>query len=273
MRQSLLGAVPRNGTSTCTIAHWNILVRLTTLTTWQVLLMKSLYILQFANIHIKCNFVTNLLSLWIIFFPNKNLLIPHSRFSILFCLNLKAYKVMTFFLIFSGQNLKKVVITLQALRFKQNGLSQTWISSKSIMQITETIFPHSAIFIKKKRVGYGGKELVMGKFGCREKVNFCGCHLRNLHKVLIAKQLSAWDDHELDVENAVVAGYNISLLDMMNFLNEHDSLGALDNRIRFDPKERQDSKVHPEKHMLRLKALEPQFGSSFLRSRSSKQPR
>ena len=38
-------------------------------------------------------------------------------------------------LIFLGQNLKKIVITLQILRFKQNCLSQSWISSKSIMQL------------------------------------------------------------------------------------------------------------------------------------------
>ncbi len=50
------------------------------------------------------------------------------------------------------QTLKKTIITLQALRFKLNGLNQTCISLKSIMQLTKTIFPDSAIFIEKKRV-------------------------------------------------------------------------------------------------------------------------
>ena len=36
-----------------------------------------------------------------------------------FCLNLNICKVMTVFLIFLGQNLKKIDITLQILRFKQ----------------------------------------------------------------------------------------------------------------------------------------------------------
>ncbi len=53
---------------------------------------------------------------------------------------------------FSGQILKKTIITLQALRFKLNCLNQTCISLKSIMQLTKTIFPDSAIFIEKKRV-------------------------------------------------------------------------------------------------------------------------
>ncbi len=48
--------------------------------------------------------------------------------------------------------LKKAIITLQALRFKLNCLNQTCISLKSIMQLTKTIFPDSAIFIEKKRV-------------------------------------------------------------------------------------------------------------------------
>ena len=42
-----------------------------------------------------------------------------------FCLNLNICKVMTVFLIFLGQNLKKIVITLQILRFKQNCLRQS----------------------------------------------------------------------------------------------------------------------------------------------------
>ena len=47
-----------------------------------------------------------------------------------FCLNLNICKVMTVFLIFLGQNLKKIVIPLQILRFKQNCPWQSWISSK-----------------------------------------------------------------------------------------------------------------------------------------------
>ena len=69
-----------------------------------------------------------------------------------FCLNINICKVKTAFLIFLGQNLKKIVITLQILRFKQTCLSQSWISLKSIMQLTNTFFPNSAIFIEKKWV-------------------------------------------------------------------------------------------------------------------------
>ena len=43
----------------------------------------------------------------------------------LFCLNLNICKVMTVFLIFLGQNLKKIVITLRILRLKQNSLRQS----------------------------------------------------------------------------------------------------------------------------------------------------
>ena len=38
------------------------------------------------------------------------------------------------------------------MRFKLNSLNQTFVSSKSIMQLTKTIFSDSAIFIEKKRV-------------------------------------------------------------------------------------------------------------------------
>ena len=54
-------------------------------------------------------------------------------------------------LIFSGQILKKTIITLQVLIFKLNMLNQTCISPKSIMQHTKTIFSDSAIFIEKNR--------------------------------------------------------------------------------------------------------------------------
>ena len=40
-------------------------------------------------------------------------------------------------------------ITLQISRFKQNRPWQSWISSKSIMKLTKTFSPNSAIFIKK----------------------------------------------------------------------------------------------------------------------------
>ena len=57
-------------------------------------------------------------------------------------------------LIFSGQIFKKILITLQALRFKLNCHRQTCISSKSKMQLIKTIFPdsQSVVFIDKKRV-------------------------------------------------------------------------------------------------------------------------
>ena len=67
---------------------------------------------------------------------------------------------------FLRPNLKKIVITLQILRFKQNCLSQSWISSKSIMQLTETLPPNSAIFIEKKWVEnrlWGKRAVCRGK--------------------------------------------------------------------------------------------------------------
>ncbi len=69
-----------------------------------------------------------------------------------FSLNLNAYKVMMVFFKIWPENLKKTIITLKALRFKLNCLNQTCISLKSIMQLTKTIFPDSAIFFEKKRV-------------------------------------------------------------------------------------------------------------------------
>ena len=51
---------------------------------------------------------------------------------------------------FLGQILKKVIITLQALRFIMNSLNQSCTSSKSIMQLTRTSFPDSVIFIEKE---------------------------------------------------------------------------------------------------------------------------
>ena len=69
-----------------------------------------------------------------------------------FSLSLNACKVMRAFLIFSGQILKKTIVTLQALRLKLNSLNQTCTSSKSIMQLAKTSFSDSVIFIEKKRV-------------------------------------------------------------------------------------------------------------------------
>ena len=116
------------------------------------------------------------------FFPHKNALFPHNRFSThffsmkmaelgknvlvsciidlddiqlwlwQFCLNLNICKVMTIFFKFWPKKNRKTAITLLILRFKQNYLSQSWISSKSIMQLTKTIFQNSAIFIEKKWV-------------------------------------------------------------------------------------------------------------------------
>ena len=59
--------------------------------------------------------------------------------------------MMVFFKIWH-KDIKKAFITLEVLRFKQNSLNQTCISSKSIMQLTKTTFSDSAIFIEKKRV-------------------------------------------------------------------------------------------------------------------------
>ena len=69
-----------------------------------------------------------------------------------FCLKLNICKVLTVFFKFWPKKIRKTVVTLQIFRFKQNCLSQSWISSKSIMQLTKTIFQNSAIFIEKKWV-------------------------------------------------------------------------------------------------------------------------
>ena len=86
----------------------------------------------------------------------------------LFSLTFNACKVMKAFFIFSGQIFKKTIITLQTWRFKLKSLNQTYISSKSIMQLTKTIFSDSVIFIEKKRVeiqlwqnvNFGGKKKI-----------------------------------------------------------------------------------------------------------------
>ena len=77
-----------------------------------------------------------------------------------FCLNLSICKVMTIFFKFLPEKIRKTVITLQILRFKQTYPSQSLISSKSIMKLTKTIFQNSAIFIEKKWVG---KSIVVKK--------------------------------------------------------------------------------------------------------------
>ena len=52
-------------------------------------------------------------------------------------------------------NVEKDHQTLQALRLKLKSLNQACISSKSIMQLTKTIFSDSDIFIEKKTVEIG----------------------------------------------------------------------------------------------------------------------
>ena len=65
-----------------------------------------------------------------------------------FCRNGNLQLQQMVFLIFPGQILKKTILTLQELRLKLN--SQTYISSKSIMQLTEMSFSDSAIFLEKR---------------------------------------------------------------------------------------------------------------------------
>ena len=80
---------------------------------------------------------------------------------------------------FWPENLKKTIITLQALRFKLNCLNQTCLSLKSIMQLTKTIFPDSVIFIEKKRV----ENRVWRKSAfCGEKVKNAG--EKKMHHVI-----------------------------------------------------------------------------------------
>ena len=55
-------------------------------------------------------------------------------------------------MIFSGQNLKKSIIALQALRLKLDSVNKTCMSSKLSMLLFKTIFSDSAIFIEKKTV-------------------------------------------------------------------------------------------------------------------------
>ncbi len=76
---------------------------------------------------------------------------------------------MTVFFNFSGQNLKKTIITLQALRFKLTYLNQTCLSSKSIMQLTKTFLPDSASFIEKRNLKEGRKLTGEKVHGCGEK--------------------------------------------------------------------------------------------------------
>ena len=93
-----------------------------------------------------------------------------------FCLHLNICKVMMIFFKFCQwpKKIRKTVITLQILRFKQNCLSKSWISLKLIMQLTKTIFQNCAIFIEEKWV----------ENQLWEKVDFCGgkelIHLRSI---------------------------------------------------------------------------------------------
>ena len=81
----------------------------------------------------------NALVSYIIDFDDIQLCLRH------FCLNLNICKIMTTFFKFWPKKIRKSGITLQRLRFKQNCPSQSWISSKSIMQLTKSIFENSAI--------------------------------------------------------------------------------------------------------------------------------
>ena len=56
---------------------------------------------------------------------------------------------MVVFLIFSSQIF---IITLKASWLRLNGLNQTFLASKSIMQLIKTIFSYSATFIENQRV-------------------------------------------------------------------------------------------------------------------------
>jgi hypothetical protein len=75
--------------------------------------------------------------------------------------------------------------------------------------------------------------------------------VRTISELIFAKQFS--DDDCLESSNANVVCDHISLLDVTNFLDEHDSLGF---RIRFDPQKGQDISAHPKKIMGKLIALE-----------------
>ena len=79
----------------------------------------------------------------------------------------------------------------------------------------------------------------------------CMSRVRTVREALFAKQLS--DDDMLIDANASVVCDHISLLDVTNFLDKHDSLGF---RIRFDPEDGQDINAHPGKIMGKLIALE-----------------
>ena len=67
-----------------------------------------------------------------------------------FGLNVNAFRFMMAFLKIWPDNSKKAFITLQAFTFRPKRLNETCTSLKSIMQLTRTIFPDSAIFIEKK---------------------------------------------------------------------------------------------------------------------------
>jgi hypothetical protein len=57
-------------------------------------------------------------------------------------------KVMMTFLIFA--EMISIIITLQVLRLRLNSLNQTYLSLKSIMQLTRTTFHDSVAFMKKR---------------------------------------------------------------------------------------------------------------------------
>ena len=75
--------------------------------------------------------------------------------------------------------------------------------------------------------------------------------IKTLREAMFAKKIS--DDEDDDSAEETVVCDHISMLAVMHFLDQHDSLGF---RIRFDPEKGQDTNAHPEKIMGRLIALE-----------------
>ena len=130
---------------------------------------KTVLYLKWPCNNFYCRLISNPLQCWpqwpmlcfddTFFSPHKNAFFPHNRFSThffsmkmaelgknvlvsciidfdeiqlwlrQFCLNLNIYKVMAIFFKFWLKKIRKTVIILQILRFKQNFLSQSWISS------------------------------------------------------------------------------------------------------------------------------------------------
>ena len=88
----------------------------------------------------------NVMASCIIYFDNIQVSLS------LFSLSSNAYKVMMAFFKSWPENITKASITLQELRLKLNKLNETCTSSKSIMQLTKTIFSDSANFNEKRAI-------------------------------------------------------------------------------------------------------------------------